>query len=119
MGEKMKREMSQGLKDRLKRNKGIYEITLNELEQKKNIGELSYPESVETNMQFKINYRNSIRQMKDSLKRIRKILKLSPAKDSGLIRKRKKLLDEHLINLRKVRERKDASQRNNGKERKG
>lgn len=95
--------MSQGLRDRLVRNKKIYEITLIELKQKKHIGELSYPESVEINMRFIINYRNSIKQIKDSLKRIRKILGLSRAKDSGLIKERKKKLKEHLNILKKLR----------------
>lgn len=98
-----RKEMSQGLKDRLKRNKKIFEITLNELEQEKSIGELSYPESVETNMQFKINYKSSIKQIKDSLKRIKKILGLSRAKDSGLIKERKSLLKKHLIILKRLR----------------
>ncbi len=98
-----KRVMSQGLRDRLKRNYKIFEITLSELEQKKSIVKLSYPECIEIDMRFGINYKNSIKQLKDVLKRIKRILGLSKAKDTGLIKERKEKLKEHLNILKKLR----------------
>ena len=99
-----KNSMSKGLRNRLKENLSIYQITIKELEEEKELYELSFPETVDFNLNFKINYQQSLRDLKIVIKKIKKHLGMFRAKDSGLILERKIKLEKQLQKLRKLRE---------------
>jgi len=101
------KEISRGLREKYERNKRIYEITLNELEQNKSYRELSYPEVVEVDIKGKINYKVFIKELKDSLKRLRKHLRLIP-KSSILTREKEERLRKHHILLKELKEKKEG-----------
>lgn len=99
-----KKPMSVGLRNKLKENLNIYQITIQELKEEKELHELSFPETIDYNLNFKIDYQQSLRDLKIVIKNIKKYLGRCKAKDSGLILERKIKLEKHLQKLRKLRE---------------
>lgn len=103
--EKEKREW---IINRLNRNKEIYEQTIKELKENKIGVQLTYPECIKYNSDFSIPYEYNIRMLKEVIKGINGHLRIKEAKRirvSVYFIERKKALEKHLIELRKLRER--------------
>lgn len=96
---------SEDVKKRFKKNLNIYKITLKELEQKKRFQELSYPESIGYDKNNRINYKQSIGELKVVIRSLKQHLGIiqTKTKDSGIIKERRKKLDIHLKKLRELR----------------
>lgn len=106
--------------NRLERNKKIYQITIEELKQKKCPFELSYPESIEININGTIPYKSNISMLEKVIKGINKSLRRyrGYVTTSPLLSIRHQRLQEHLAILRKERKERNillakARERNN------
>lgn len=116
----MTREYSLGMINRLKSNKRIFEITLSELQkfkkEKGKINKFTYPETLETDRYFSINYSSNIYNIRYVLKLIRGHLRDSNpitrrVRTSPLVKERKEKLEEHLLKLRALRSQRKKKKR--------
>ena len=96
--------LNKELKKRFERNLNVFQITLKEVEQKKEVVELSFPESVVIKLNGKIDYKESLKNLKEVIKSLKKRLTIPKAKDSGIIKEREIKLEKHLEKLRNIRE---------------
>ena len=103
---KQQKERRNWILNRLKRNKRIYQITIEELMQGKYPTELSYPESIKYNINRTIPYKSNISMLKEVIKNINKSLRRYDRYiiKSSLIWERRQKLEKHLAILRKERE---------------
>ncbi len=109
----MKRQMSEGLKNRFLRNEEIYTICLRELKDEKKIYPLhfEYPESLEFSHSFKVLRGTNLRRLKEVLMSIKKKLRINILGFSKMeiakINKRRFeghiKLNKHLTKLRDLR----------------
>lgn len=89
-------QMSEGLKNKLLRNKEIYTFCLEELRNENKIypGHFSYPESLEFSMGFKILRRDNLERLRFVLSNIKRILQMDKGENRGEIYRIKFIKEE-------------------------
>jgi len=109
----IKKQMSEGLRNKLLENEKIYSICLDELKNKNKVypGEFTYPEALEFSVNLKILRDSNLKMIKDVMSRIKRYLK---ANTRGLTKikikeiEKRKLnsqikLDKHLNKLKELK----------------